>query len=206
MKVAPPKYTDEEYDFLRSHYNTAPKAEIMAVVRNRTWNAIMQQAHKLGLNERLGAVPADQRWVWGVERTAILVAHYPTGGYRAVLAALEKAGLMLPTMCRLQINNQAHKIKVKMLVPVKEAPAPKLVAPKRAPIQKVSVERIYLVPVLMAQKAKRRLTDKQARAKVVITADEIKKLSIHHEGRKLYTLYACAGWTTWLNQQNAPAA
>lgn len=80
-------YTPAENDYLRAHYATATRPQILAAVPGRTWTNIVNQASKLGASGRPPVVPLRDRTSWHPANVALLLALYPTGGAPAVVAA-----------------------------------------------------------------------------------------------------------------------
>lgn len=47
-------WTDEETAIMQEHYTTMPKSQLMVLLPNRGWNAILNQAQKQGLSRPMG--------------------------------------------------------------------------------------------------------------------------------------------------------
>ena len=198
-------YTADELAWLRAHYATAPRAEVLAAVPNRTWTNIRNQAYKMRVTGRDKFLPANKVTSWGPENRAVLLAHYPLGGSILV------AGLtgLTRTAVRSEANRQGlHYAGLNQRPQLPKAarpqPAPR-VAPAPRPKAVVApvpaAKRSGGTPNLDLAKAARKQQEKAAKSAAPITAEAIRQLPANHPARHAYAMGGQRGWQQWNTQQ-----
>ena len=202
-------YSADELAWLRAHYATAPRAEVLAAVPNRTWSNIRNQAYKMRVTGRAKFLPVNKVTSWGPENRAALLAHYPLGGSILV------AGLtgLTRTAVRSEANRQglhyaglnqrpqAPKAPRPLPAPrVAAAPRPKAVAaPKPAPV--LSAKRGTGTTNLDQAKAARKHREKPRTGLI----EAIARYKTLHYGEPEHTAFrdgGLLGWQQWNTQQN----
>lgn len=217
-------YTPAENEWLRAHYATASREAILAAAPGHNWQAIQNQASKLGASGRPKHQPACVT-TWTPERVALLRAHYPTGGSAAVAALTglscnairEHASRLrlsyVAGQARAEARQQAHNAakaaritraarpaKVRQRAAPKPAPTPKPKAPA-APV--LAVKRSAGTPNLNVQKEARKQKELAPQKAAAVTAEQIRKLPANHPGRHAYSMGGVSGWQQWRQQQPA---
>ena len=198
-------YTADELAWLRAHYATAPRAEVLAAVPNRTWTNIQNQAYKMRVTGRNRFLPPANVTSWGPENRAALVAHYPLGG-SALVAGL--TGLTR-TAVRSEASRQGLAyvgVSQRPQLPkaARPLPAPRGAAPPRpkavlAPVP--AAKRSAGTPNLDLAKAARKQQEKAAKSAAPITAEAIRQLPANHPARHAYAMGGQRGWQQWNTQQ-----
>ncbi|GAC1372607.1 MAG: hypothetical protein NVS3B25_07190 [Hymenobacter sp.] len=210
-------YTPAEDKALRRLYPRASHARVLAAVQpGRKWVNLANRAHKLGVKRTIHPIIAR---AWTADETATLLAHSRTIRPGKLVA-------LLPGRTSSAIGRQAAKLGVayvpgppqprsrafigpRELKPKKapkpqvaKAPKPVVVKPPKpaAPVRPAPVKRSPGTPNLNVQKA---VMEKKKKVEVSITAEEVRKLPYHHEGRKAYMLHGRAGWENYQKQKLA---
>lgn len=187
-------YTAQEDAYLSANYATAPKADIMARLPDRSWPGIQTHAGRLHASGRPVAPPIRLRTVWNLTNLALLRALYPTGGAAAVAAATGLSHNAV-RMCaaRQAVRCTADLGSPPRLIARRDRPA---VARAERPVLPMKPDRSS-TPNANANLNKRR----RDRPVVAVTADQIRKLDYNDPRRKAYTNGGIAGWTQYMNAQ-----
>lgn len=172
----PRPYTADENAYLRAHYATAPRADILAAVPDHAWHSIQKKAAKLGATGRPPVVPLKDCTSWHPANVALLLALYPTGGAPAVVAA---TGLTANA-----VRGHASRLGLRF-----ESQHP---ARTPRPLPPIKLPRAS-TPNVNAAMSRKRL----AGPVVSITADQIRQLDYNHPARMAYLHGGIAGWQQW---------
>ena len=210
-------YAPAEVEYLRAHYATATKEQILANLPTRIWENIVNKAARIDCNGRARYMPPRDTGTWGPENMAILLAHYPTGGATAV------AGLTGATIDAVRAAAWRHGIAYVAQGPKPRAPrayrprAKKADAPKPTRAPRVAkpapvpaVKRTAGTPLLDAAKAARKHAEKAdveaLKAAGRITVAELKRLhpNPNCQARLEYNRNGQAGYAAWHQQQPRP--
>lgn len=211
-----PPYTPAERAALVALYSAAPKADILATLIGRSWNALQLQANAMGLTRPLSK--------WSAADLVVLATDYPANGAKYVAANIgkdeeevrrkawnlhisrlpataeqraQRAALLLVTRRNRYLKNLAERPKQT----VKLAPVVKPVVVKAAPL--LSIKRSAKTPNLNLQKEADRRKREAAKVVVSITADAIRKLPANHPARHAYAMCGVLGWQQWNAKQAA---
>ena len=193
-------YTPEQNAYLRSHYATATRAEIMTQFPGRYWRLIQNQAGRIGLTGELARQHAKRpATAWTPPAPAYLRTNYPAYGPAPVAAF---TGLTVAA-----VRSAAAREGVRRLILPKPTPAQKLAqrlakkvakaAVVKPAVPLLSVQRSPLTPNLNVQKEGRRQSQEAPKRAAGITADAIRKLGYNDPQRMAYTLGGVAGWQQW---------
>ena len=209
-------YTPAERAALVALYSAAPKADIMAALPGRSWNALHLQAAAMGLSRPLGT--------WSKAELLVLAAEYPRNGGRYVAALLgkdeedvrrkawqqhvsrlpataeqvaERATKLLATRRLRYLKNLAERPKQT----VKLAPKPQPVVVKTAPL--LAVKRSAKTPVLnVAKEARKRKEVSQRRGLAEVIA-RYKTLEYGCDEHTAFRDGGLLGWQQWQAKQAA---
>ena len=197
----PTPYTAEEKQWLRRHYTTSQRADLLAHFPTRTWESLQALARKQHATGR--QVPGRFRSTWNAERLALLRLHYPRTG-SAGLPALTgctaeavrkeacKQGLRAPYMPRPATPAKAY------------VPRPPRERPQAPPGPLLAVRRSAQTPNLNIAKEARRRAEEAPKNAAGITADQIRKMPYNDPQRVAYTLGGVSGWQQWKAAQRTP--
>ena len=211
-----PIYTPAERAALVALYHASPKADILAALPGRSWNALHLQAAAMGLSRPLGT--------WSKDELLVLAAEYPRNGGKYVAALLgkdeedvrrkawqqrigrlpataeqraQRAAKLLVTRRNRYLKNLPERPKQT----VKLAPVVKPEAGKATPL--LSTRRSAKTRNLNLQKEADRRKREAAKVVVSVTADAIRKLPANHPGRYAYAMGGVRGWQQWQAKQAA---
>ena len=209
-------YTAAERAALAALYHAGTKADIMAAVPGRSWNALQLQAAALGVVRQPGN--------WSEAELLILSTDYPSNGAKYVAALVgkdeeevrrkawqqhisrlpataeqraQRAAKLLITRRNRYLKNLAERPKQT----VKLAPVPKPVVVKAEPL--LAVKRSAKTPVLnVAKEARRR---KEASQRIGL-AEAIARHKTLRYGQPEHTAFLCGGLLGWQQWQAKQAA
>ena len=210
-------YAPAEVEYLRAHYATATKEQILTNLPTRIWENIVNKAVKLGCTGRKRVVPETLTTSWGPANVALLRAHYPTSGAAkvvaltglsvlAVRAAAQRLGVAYVSQGPKTRGPRAYRPRAKKADAPKPARAPRVVKPAPVPAPKRSAG----TPLLDAAKAARKTAEKAAvealKAAGRITVAELKRLhpNPNCQARLEYNRDGQAGYAAWHQQQPRP--
>ena len=195
----PRPYTVDETAYIRAHYATASRADILAAVPDHAWHSIQKKAAKLAATGRPMVVPIKERTSWHPANVALLHALYPTGGTPAVVAA---TGLTANAV-------RSHAVRLGLrFVAQHPARAPRPYRPRNTP--KVAVVKMArtqrplppLPPIKPPRASTPNVNAAMSRKRlagpvVSITADQIRQLDYNHPARMAYLHGGITGWQQW---------
>lgn len=202
-------YTIEQKEYLRAHYATATREEIMAQFPGRYWKLIQNQAGRIGLTGALARQHAKRpATAWTPTALAYLRTNYPTLGpvpvasftgltMAAVRSAAAREGirrLILPKPAPAQ--KRAKKVAQQEVQQVAKAAVVKFAGPLLA------VKRSSLTPALNIQKEARKRRDQPKNS----LAEAIARHKTLRYGQPEHTAFlrdGLAGWQQWQRQQAA---
>ena len=193
----PNAYTSEEKAYLRKHYATSTRAELLAHFPARTWTQLQTVASRWKLPTRM--VPGRFRSTWTPERLALLCLHYPLTGSTGLPALTGLSAEAVRKEAARQGLRAAYTPRVQA-APAPKAPRPPRVKPE-GPL--LAVRRSSLTPNLNVAKEARRRAEEAPKKSAGITADQIRKMPYSDPQRVAYTLGGVAGWQQWKKQQAA---
>ena len=201
----PHAYTPAESAYLRAHYATATRADILAAVPDHTWHSIQKKAAKLGATGRPPVVPLKDRTSWHPANVALLLALYPTGGAAAVVAATGLTAIAVRAhACRLRLRYVAQR-PVRAHRPYRPRNTPKVAVVKAArpmpPLPPVKPPRASTPNVNAAMAAKRR-----AEMPRTTLSEAIARHKTLRYGQPEHTAFLCGGLLGWQQWQAKQAA
>lgn len=210
-------YTPAERALLTALYPTAPRAEVLAALPRRAWSSIGIVASEMKIRRNI---------VWSAADVALLRAEYPLQGAVGVGLLLgkcrlsvtrkafdlglkrqhsapevrkaRKAALNAVRYARQQAARPPRPARVRK-APVPRPPRPVVV--KAAPL--VPVKLRPMLPVLNAAKQGRKRAEQAAKAKMAITAEQVRRYPANHPARHAYAMGGVLGWQQWNAKQAA---
>ena len=201
MPNHPRLYTPEDLAYLRAHYATGAKADIMAAFPGRAWNVIQNQAAKMKCTGRPQVVPVKQRTSWHPANLEILYALYPTGGAVAVAAATGlTANAVRNHAGRVGLRQRLRGRKPYVSRKASGSSAPKPAAAPRAPraVRLPMTPPRADTPVINARTAsKRRDRDQGSSTGLAEAIARHKKLRYGQPEHTAFLRDGLAGWQQW---------